>query len=57
MAQREDSFKAAQNEVLDAESLRLVYLETNVSVGVAEPILLRVLIQARTRLMVTFGFY
>ena len=57
MAQREDSFKAAQNQVLDAESLRLVYLETNVSVGVAEPILLRVLIQVRTRLMVTFGFY
>ena len=57
MAQREDSFKAAQNQVLDAEGLRLVYLETNVSVGVAEPILLRVLIQTRTRLMVTFGFY
>ena len=57
MAQREDSLKAAQNQVLDAEGLRLVYLETNVSVGVAEPILLRVLIQTRTRLMVTFGFY
>ena len=57
MAQREDSLKAAQNQVLDAKSLRLVYLEKNVSVGVAEPILLRVLIQARTRLMVTFGFY
>ena len=57
MSQREDSFKAAQNQVLDAEALRLVYLETNVSIGVAEPILLRVLIQARTRLVVTFGSY